>query len=278
MQTQENFFQNAKGEKIYSAAWLPEGEPKAAIVIVHGLAEHCGRYMNLVNHFVPHGYAVYGLDHIGHGKSEGQRVFVERFEDFITTLDQFVELVRAWQPAKPLFMVGHSMGGLIGANYLIAHQSKLTGAVLSGPGVKIPDSISPAVILLGKLLSVIAPRTGLLALDAKGVSRDPAVVQAYINDPLVFTGKNTARLAAELVKGIRQVNDQAQKINLPLLIVQGSQDTLVDPGGAPLLHSLVSSSDKTLKIYDGLYHEVFNEPEHEDVLADVLQWIEEHCP
>jgi acylglycerol lipase len=275
MKTNEDFFKNAKGEKIYYVAWLPEGEPKAVLVLVHGLAEHVGRYMNVVNHFVPQGFAVYGLDHIGHGKSEGQRVYVDRFEEYITTLDQYVDMVRGWQPGKPLFMVGHSMGGLIGAVYLIAHQDKLTGAVLSGPLVKLSDNISPVTVMMGKVLSAIAPHAGLLALDASGVSRDPAVVQAYVNDPLVFTGKNTARLAAELLKAMQQVNAQAGKITLPVLIVQGALDKLVEPSGAPLLYGLVSSKDKTVKVYEGLYHEVFNEPEHEMVLGEVQAWIEE---
>ena len=276
MNLQENYFKNDKGEKIYSAAWLPEGEPKAALVIVHGLAEHCGRYMNVVNRFVPLGYAAYGLDHIGHGKSDGQRVYVERFEDFITTLDQFVDMVRSAQPGKPLFMVGHSMGALIASNYLVKHQDKLVGAVISGPPTAVPSNISPVVLMIGRLLSAVAPRAGLIALDASGVSRDPAVVQAYVNDPLVSTGKNTARLAAELLNGIRTINAGASQIKLPVLIVQGGSDKIVDPSSAPLLHSLVGSQDKTLKIYEGLFHEVFNEPERETVLDDVQAWLEAH--
>jgi alpha-beta hydrolase superfamily lysophospholipase len=259
---------------IYYQYWSPEDEPTAILIIVHGLAEHSGRYMNVVNHFVPAGHAVYGIDHIGHGKSDGERVYVDRFQDYITTLTTYVDMIRDWQPHKPIFMIGHSMGGLIGAAYLLEHQHKLSGAVLSGPGIKVPDNISQTVIFVGKILSKILPKAGILQLDAKGVSRDPAVVDAYVNDPLVYTGKVTARLGAEMLKTMQEVTDNAAKIKLPLMIVQGSDDILIDPSGAQLLYDSVSSEDKSIKIYEGFYHEVFNEPEHEQVLSDVQKWLE----
>ena len=229
--------------------------------------------MNLVNHFVPLGYAIYGVDHIGHGKSDGLRVYVEQFEDFTDTLKDFSHMIRDWQPKKPLFLIGHSMGGLISSIFLLDHQDELSGAVLSGPSVKVPD-MSSVTILAGKLFSTLMPKLGLLALEADGVSRDPAVVQAYLNDPLVYTGKITARLAAELLKAMKRAEVDASKITLPILIAQGSEDRLVDPDGAQMLHDTVGSVDKTLKIYDGLYHEIFNEPEHQKVLGDVEAWLE----
>jgi alpha-beta hydrolase superfamily lysophospholipase len=276
MQHQEGTFKGVRDANIYYQAWLPEGDPRAVLLIVHGLAEHCGRYMNVVDHFVPHGYAVYGLDHIGHGKSEGTRVYVERYADYTDTLRIFFGMVRTWQPGLPIFLVGHSMGGLIAVSYLLEHQADFAGAVLSGPGVKAPDDISVVTIFLGKTLSRLAPKTGVLSLDANGVSRDPAVVEAYVNDPLVYTGKTTARLAAELLKEMQRVTAEAGNIALPVLIVQGGADKLVDPAGAQMLYDSVSSADKTLHVYDDFYHEVFNEPEHERVLNDVETWLETH--
>lgn len=273
MNHQEGDFKGIRDLKIYYQCWLPEKDPKAVLFIVHGLAEHSGRYMNLVNHFVPLGYAIYGVDHIGHGKSDGLRVYVEQFEDFTDTLKDFSHMIRDWQPKKPLFLIGHSMGGLISSIFLLDHQDELSGAVLSGPSVKVPD-MSSVTILAGKLFSTLMPKLGLLALEADGVSRDPAVVQAYLNDPLVYTGKITARLAAELLKAMKRAEVDASKITLPILIAQGSEDRLVDPDGAQMLHDTVGSVDKTLKIYDGLYHEIFNEPEHQKVLGDVEAWLE----
>jgi len=232
--------------------------------------------MNVVNYFVPLGYAVYGVDHVGHGKSSGTRVYVERFEDYTDTLKTYFDMVRHWQPDKPVFLVGHSMGGLIGAVYLLSHQSELTGAVLSGPAVKIHGTVSPAAIFVGNVISVLMPKLGVIGLEAAGVSRDPAVVQAYVNDPLVCRGKVTARLSAGLVKAVRLVTAEATKITLPILIVQGGADKLVDPKGAQMLYDAVSSADKTIKIYDGFYHEVFNEPEHDQVLGDIKAWLETH--
>jgi len=276
MKHQDGYFKGVRNTNIYYQYWLPEGESKAKLLIVHGLAEHSGRYMNVVNHLVPSGYAVYGIDHIGHGKSDGKRVHVERFLDYTKTLKNYFDMIREWQSQKPIFLIGHSMGGLISAAYILEHQDELSGAVLSGPSIKVPDDISPAVIVAGKMLSIIMPRAGLIQLDAEGVSRDPAVVDAYVNDPLVCTGKVTARLGAELLKTMQRVTKQATKIKLPILIVQGSGDKLVDPSGAQLFYNLAGSRDKTIKIYNGFYHEVFNEPEHEQVLNDVKTWIESH--
>lgn len=276
MKHQDGFFNGIRDTKIYYQSWLPEGDPMAVLLVVHGLAEHCGRYMNLVNHFLPMGYAVHGIDHIGHGKSDGTRVHVQRFEDFTDTLKIFFDMVRKWQPEKPIFLVGHSMGGLISAAYLLEHQAELSGAVLSGPSVKVPDNISSTTIFLGKVFSTLMPKLGLLALEAQGVSRDPAVVEAYVNDPLVYTGKTTARLASELLKTMQRVCAEGARITLPVLIAQGGDDRLVDPSGAQLLYETIHSADKTIKVYDGLYHEVFNEPEHDQVLGDVEAWLESH--
>ena len=276
MKHQEGFFKGVRGANIYFQSWLPESEPRAVLLIVHGLAEHSGRYGNVVNHFVPLGYAVYGIDHFGHGKSDGQRVYVERFDDYTNTLKTYFDMIHGWQPDKPIFLVGHSMGGLIGAVYLLDHQAELAGAVLSGPAVKIPKHVTPAILLMGKMLSSLIPKFGLLALSADGVSRDPSVVHAYVSDPLVHRGKATARLAAEMLKAMQTISGQAAKITLPIMIVQGSADKLVDPAGAQMLYDAVSSVDKEIRIYDGLYHEVFNEPEHDKVLREVEIWLEAH--
>lgn len=276
MRHQEGFFASIRGVDIYYQCWLPEDEPRAVLLIVHGLAEHSGRYMNVVDHFVPLGYAVYSIDHLGHGKSDGTRVYVKKFNDYIDTLSVYVDMVRKWQPGKPSFLLGHSMGALISVLFLLDHQAELAGAILSGPSVKVPSNTSPITISMVRLLSSLLPRVGLLQLEAEGVSRDPAVVHAYVSDPLVHTRKTTARLTHEILKAMQRITAEASKITLPVLIVQGSADRLVDPDSARMLYGAVSSVDKTIKIYDGLYHEVFNEPEHDQVLGDVEAWLEAH--
>ncbi|MBE3067588.1 MAG: alpha/beta hydrolase, partial [Chloroflexi bacterium] len=249
---------------------------KAVLLIVHGLGEHSGRYMNVVNHFVPLGYAVYGLDHIGHGKSDGGREVVERFEDYTDNLTIYYNMVKVWQPDKPIILLGHSLGGLIVAYYLLDHQAGFKGAIISAPMVRIPANITPMTITMGKILSSIAPKAGILRLDATGLSHDPEVVKAYVNDPLVFHGKTPARLAAEMLKAMLRVTAEAEKITLPFIAMQGSADRLVNPGDAQLLYDKASSKDKSIKIYQGLYHEVFNEPERAVVLKDVETWLKAH--
>jgi len=276
MKHQEGFFNGVRDHRIYYQCWLPEAEPKALLLVVHGLAEHGGRYMNLVNHFLPLGYAVYAVDHLGHGRSEGAWVYVERFTDYTETISSFRGIIRDRHKGKPVFLVGHSMGGLIGAIYLLSHQKELAGAVLSGPAVKAPDNISAVTLFAGKVLSALIPKLGLIQLDAEGVCRDPEVVKAYMTDPLVYRGKVTARLGAEMIKAMGQVGAEASRISLPLLILQGGADRLVPPAGAQMLHDGVSSTDRKIILYEGFYHEVFNEPEHDRVLRDVEKWLAAH--
>ena len=273
MNHSEGSFKGVRNADIYYQSWLPDGDVIAVLIIVHGLGEHSGRYMNFVNHFVPLGYAVYGFDHIGHGRSEGKREGIRRFTDYTETLTRYYKKVTESRNGKPIFLVGHSMGGLIVSHYLLEHQAGFNGAIISVPLVKVSDTISKTTIFIGKLLSVVAPQLGLLSLDVNAISRDPDVVKKYVDDPLVFHGKTPARLAAELLKAMLHVTAQAEKITLPFIVVQGGADRLVDPGGAQMLYDRAGSADKTIKIYDGLYHEVFNEPEHPQVLKDVETWI-----
>ncbi len=270
----EGNFKGARNVIIYYQGWLPEEETKAVLLVVHGLGEHCGRYMNVVNYFVPLGYAVYGLDHIGHGRSEGKREFVESFEDFTDTLGIYYNMVAEWQPNKAIFLFGHSMGGTIATYYLLDHQADFKGAIISAPLVKVGDSVSQATITMSKVLSRLAPKMGVVALDVNSLSRDPEVVEAYVNDPLVYHGKTTARIAGELMSAMQRITAEAGNIALPMLIVQGGEDSLVDPSGAQMLYEKANCADKTLQIYDTLYHEVFNEPEREVVLTDVENWLD----
>jgi alpha-beta hydrolase superfamily lysophospholipase len=269
----EGKFIGVRNIQVFYQAWLPEGEVKAVLPIIHGLGEHSGRYMNVVNHFVPLGYVVYGLDHIGHGKSGGPREFVKHFDDYSNTFNQYMAMLKLWQPGKPIFLLSHSIGGLIAAYYLLDHQAEFQGAVFSAPVVKVAAHISQTTVIMGRVLSVLAPMAGVLPVDPNTVSRDPNVVNAYINDPLVFHGKTTARLAAEMLRALNRVASETNKITLPFIAMQGSADRLVDPDGAQILYEKAGSTDKTLKIYDGLYHEIFNEPEHDRVLKDVETWL-----
>jgi acylglycerol lipase len=272
----EGSFKTARNANIYYQEWLPDGQVKAVLFLVHGLGEYSGRYGNVVDYFVPRGYAICGLDHLGHGKSDGEREVVDRFADYTEPLTTYLQIVKGSQPGKPVFIVGHSLGGLISCYYLLDHQTEFKGAIISAPAIKVADNISPMTITIGKILSTIAPKAGVLALDASGVSRDPQVVQAYNSDPLVFHGKTPARLASEMLKAMLRVSAELPKLTLPFIVVQGSADRLVSPAGARMLYDKAGSKDKTIKVYEGLYHEVHNEPERATEFQDLALWLDAH--
>jgi alpha-beta hydrolase superfamily lysophospholipase len=262
----QDYFKGINDKKIYYQCWLPEETPKAIILLVHGLVEHSGRYMNMVNFFVPKSYAVYGFDHIGHGKTPGQRTRVDKFTDFTVNIKIYFDHIQSWHQGLPIILFGHSMGGLISANYLLDYQDELSAAVLSGPPLILPDIVSRT---LGGLIAQFVPWLGLIRIDPNDVCRDQTVVQEYIDDPLVYNGRISAKLLTEIVKGMQRVNDEVNIIRLPLCIVHGGADKLADPAGSQMLYDKVSSQQKFIKIYDGLYHEVLNEPEHPEVLKDI---------
>ena len=274
MNYHQDTFSDNKKNTIYYQSWLPKSDIKALIVVVHGLGEHSGRYTNLVNHLIPLGYGVYSWDHIGHGRSDGMRKYIDRFPDFTNVVSQYVQQIKAAHPALPLFILGHSMGGLITANYLLDHQSDFKGAIFSAPAIKVAGGVHPLKLYGVKFLSAIFPRFGLAPLNPSAITRNLKVLEESLNDPLTNYGKTSVRLLTELMDAMVQFKKKAHTLTLPVLILQGSDDQVIDPSGANLLYDLVSSEDKTLKIYPDLYHEVFHEPERYKVLVDVEAWLE----
>lgn len=269
----EGKFKGYKNLNLYYQCWLPSNEPKAVLLVAHGLAEHSGRYINIVNHFVPKGYAVYAFDQRGHGKSQGQRGYVERFPHFVSDLKTFSGIIRSKHRDAKVFIVGHSVGGTIATAYAVHYQDEFDGLVLSGATLKVGASVSSGLIIVARVLSLLLPKMGLDVIDASAISQDKTVVDAYVGDPLVYRGKIRARLGAELIKAIQILLPQMSKIYLPILIMHGTADRLSDPRGSEILYDRVSSRDKTLKLYDGFYHEIFNEPGREQVFEDMEAWL-----
>lgn len=274
MHHNDGTFVSGKFEQVYWQSWTPTETPRAVLLLVHGLAEHGGRYESFAEFFTTAGFAVYVLDHPGHGRSTGHRCHIDRFADFTKALDSCHALVKSAHPDAPIFLVGHSMGGLISAAYLIEKQSQFAAAVLSGPAIRAPQQPSRLALFVVRIVSRLMPRLGVLQLDSSGVSKDPEVVSNYDNDPLVFRGKVTARLAAELFSEMDKVEARAAEIRLPLLLLHGGSDSLTDVGGSKALYETVSSTDKKITVYEGLYHEIFNEPERIAVLTDMKAWLE----
>ncbi len=275
MKHQDGYFKNQENQSIYFQNWLPDDPAKAALLIVHGLNEHSGRYGNFSNFFVNEGFAVYSMDLIGHGKSDGTRAFVKDFTNYLDDVILYSEKIKQLQPGSPIFLIGHSMGGLIGTLLLIDYPDQFAGAVLSGSVVQVPDDISPLIITLGKIVSFVLPKLGLLKIDLSGLSRNPDVVQAYKDDPLVNSGKFTARVSAEMNKSFDRVAIEGFRIKDPVLILHGGSDRIVNPACSHFLYALVSSEIKKKIIYDAFYHEIYNDPGHEQVFKDVLSWIKD---
>jgi len=266
-------FQLDPDTNIFYRYWTP-AESRAVLLLAHGLAEHSGRYGEFARHFADAGIAIYVLDLPGHGRSDGKRGHIRDFQEYTDALGALLTLARRVHPDIPLVLFGHSMGGLIAATFLLQHQDEIDAAVLTGPAIQPPKQPSSVVLLINRVIAAIAPHLGVMQLDASGVSRDPQVVFDYENDPLVFHGKVSARLVSELFAAMDRVVANAASIRLPLLIMHGSEDTLTAVAGSKLLHEKVSSGDKQIVIYDGLYHEILNEPERKKVMADILRWLE----
>ena len=269
-------FKSFDGLDLYEQWWRPAEEPKAVVAVVHGLAEHCGRHDEIAERLNAHGYAVGAFDLRGHGKSGGDLAYAHAFEDYLKDLEIFMSRVKNRFPERPVFMMGFSMGGTIVSLLLITRQTKLRGIVLSAPCVKISEDISPFLQKISSILGRLFPKLSTVKLDCTAISRDPEVVAQYDGDPLVYRKGTRARTGAELIKATKLLQAQMDKITLPLLILQGTADRLVAAEGSRMLYDGVKSWDKTLKVYDDFFHEVMREPGKDQVLKDVVTWLNAH--
>jgi acylglycerol lipase len=268
----EGRFEGAGGLEIYWQEWLPAGPLGAIVAIAHGGAEHGGRYAWTAQQLNARGYAVYAIDHRGHGRSAGPRAYVDRVDNAVTDLHTLSDLARDRHPGLPLVLLGHSMGGLIALSFALRYQDELTGLVLSAPLAVL--EANPAARVAVRALSAVAPRLPIYKIDGTTVSRDPEVVRAYDEDPLNHRGMLPARTVGEIAATVATFADRLPELTLPILTVYGSGDRLVDNAGSKLVDERSTSRDSTLIAYDGLYHEVLNEPERDRVIADVAGWID----
>ena len=270
----EGGFTGTAGGRIYWQGWIPDA-PHGAVVISHGVAEHGGRYGYVAEKLNDAGYAVYAIDHRGHGKSEGGRSNIDRIDGVVADLNTLIGVAFDKHPGRPVFLLGHSMGALISLQYLSGTPADLRGAVVIAPPVDV--AVGTALErAAAPILSRLAPSIGVLKLDSEFVSRDPEVVARYDSDPLNYRGKLPARTGAEILSTAQNLPNRLGNLTLPLLILQGTDDKLVSPVSATIVEENVGSSDLTVKRYEGLYHEVLNEPEKDDVIADVVSWLGAH--
>ena len=266
---QEYMVSVGDGVELFASKNLVD-HPKAVVVLVHGLCEHSGRYDYVVSRLNAFGYSVYRFDNRGHGRSGGERGFIEDYQLFLEDADTIVRGARQENPGIPVFMLGHSMGGFITACYGVKYPDRLSGQVLSGAAV----ILLPAVKDMEFFDFDAAPRMPIPNSLAAVVSRDPDVVKAYTDDPLVLKEFTMKLMGEVLIKGAKRIMETMGAYRYPCLILHGGGDQIVSPDASKYLYDHISSTDKQLKIYDGLFHEILNEPEKETVLEDIHQWIE----
>jgi alpha-beta hydrolase superfamily lysophospholipase len=272
----EGTLRGPDGIELYYQCWQPEGEARAVLAIVHGHGEHSGRYANVVRSLVPRGYAVYGFDQRGHGRSRGQRGHINSWAEYREDAAAFLRWIANQEPHRAIFLMGHSMGALVVLDYLL-HDSKGTrGAVISSAPIEPTGVAKPALVFLSRMLSRVCPRFPLrLALDTSALSRDAAVVRAYAEDPLVH-GTFTARWGMESLAALARVKTRATDVNAPILFIHGEADRLNFPDGSRNFFENVAFADKTLHIYPEMYHELHNDIGYELVMNDLERWLTRH--
>ncbi|MDP3285513.1 MAG: lysophospholipase [Desulfobacterales bacterium] len=252
---------------------------KAVMVIAHGLGEHSGRYVNVVERLVPKGITIYAPDFRGHGKSDGKRGHVLSFGEYLEDLHSIVETaLKEKKPGMKCFLLGHSMGGLIAINYAISRQATIDGLIISSPSLGVAVKVPAIKAALGKAMSSLWPGLSLNnELDASKISHDDKVVAAYKNDPLVHN-RVSARWFTEFLCSMENANKEAKEIKVPVLMQIAGDDHLVNADAAKSFFGRLAIKDKTLHAYDGLYHEVYNERENDKkiVIDDLEAWINSH--
>jgi len=269
-------FKTADGVNIHTEAWLPDGDPKAVVLLVHGLAEYAGRYAHVAERLNAAGYALYGIDHRGHGHSDGLRAYFEDFNQPVDDLTHYFESIKKANLGKKIFIYGHSLGTLIALTFILGHQKELAGAIISGTPLEVEAYQPKFLVQAGNLLNTILPKMAVTPLPSAGLSHDPAVVQKYDNDPLVHRGNVRVRMGYHIVHISRAIKARLSDLTLPLLIVHGVDDPICPNLGSITLHTGAGSSDKKLKLYDNMLHEIHNEIEQQKVFDDYIAWLDQH--
>ncbi|TXE10278.1 alpha/beta hydrolase [Algoriphagus aquimarinus] len=275
----ETSYKTHDNQELYLQAWMVDS-PKASLLLVHGLGEHSSRYLPLVEKLNAVGVSIFTFDGRGHGKSvQGKpTAYFDSYEDYLKDIDALFGKVKSYVPGVPAFIYGHSMGGGLVAAYALKYQPETAGVIMSSPAIKPAEGTSMILIAISSLVSKYFPRVKALQLDAEKISRIPAEVEKYLNDPLVYTEAIPARTGYELLQMMRFIQENASKFSLPFLLMHGTDDGLTNPKGSELLFEKAKSLDKTLKIFPGGYHELINDLDREEVMKLIVNWIENRIP
>lgn len=275
MHHSEGKFTGQDGLALYYQRWLPDRDAQAVLGIVPGLGSHSGLFSNLVNYLVPRGYAIYSVDLRGHGRSPGQRGYINAWSEFRADFGSFWQLVTSQHPTLPGFVLGHSLGAVIVLDYALRQPDTLAGVIAMAPAIG-PVGVSPIRLAIGQLLSQVVPRFTLnTGIPQNAGSQDAAVVAAYQHDPLRHT-KGTARLVTEFLQTVRYLRSHIANLQMPMLILHGSADPVALPASSQLLFEQLPIADKEYREYPNAYHDLHNDIYAEQVAADISNWLDRH--
>jgi len=273
----KEFLKTQDGLTLLEQWWLPESGTKAAIIIVHGYAEHSSRYTQVAGALTQNGYAVYSFDLRGHGRSEGERVFKGIFDKHFLDIEDVLADVRKKEGDRKIFLLGHSLGGTIAALFAINKRPDVAGLILSAPYLKFPANVWPLRFKFVRFISSILPGFPVTEkVNGRFISDDPQLIDNYEADHLIYHRPIQAQEALEIMRAVQTLQARMKELTLPFFILQGTLDKLVNLDGSRELYSQAASQDKTLKIYPGLYHELLNDPRNDMLIADLVKWLDTH--
>lgn len=272
----ESTFEGVGGLKIFTRSWKPEGTPRAVVVIVHGFNSHSGQYLWVGEQFASKGLAVYALDLRGRGRSEGERYYVDKIEGYTDDVATLVTTAKAENPGLPVFVLGHSAGGVISCTYALDHQSEIDGFICESFAYELP--VPDIVLAFLKGISYITPHTHVFSLNNKDFSRDAAVVESMNDDVLIKGESQPAQTAAVMIRADERLRKEFPSLTLPVLIMHGTLDKATKPSGSQHFYDAAGSTDKTLKLYEGHFHDLLNDVDKEVVMADMQHWIDARIP
>jgi acylglycerol lipase len=272
----EESFESTGGLKIFMRSWRPAGKARGVIVLVHGFNSHSGHYLWVADQLLASGLAVYALDLRGRGKSDGERYFVNKFGEYHDDVHNLVKIARTREPGLPVFIFGHSAGGVIASNYALDHQAELAGLICESYAFQVYAPDFALAVLKG--LSHVAPHAHVLKLPIADFSRDARVIDAMNNDPFIAHEVQPTLTVAEMVRADERLLRDFAQFTLPLLIIHGKADKVTKPAGSQLFFDKASSQDKTLKLYEGYVHDPLNDLGKEAVIADIRAWLDKRLP
>lgn len=272
----ESSFEGVGGLKIHTRSWQPDAATRAVMILVHGFNAHSGYMVWPGEQFSANGFATYALDLRGRGQSEGERFYVQELSDYLEDIDRLVNIARAENPGLPVYFLGHSAGGVISSSYVYEHQDQIAGLICESFAfdVGLPNFVQLALEGIGK----IAPHAHVFSLKNEDFSRDPEAVARMNSDPLIAKEAQPAETARVMLLAAKALKEHMPNFTVPVFIIHGTDDKATRPAGSQYFYDNAGSSDKTLKLYEGHYHDLLADVGKEDVMNDILAWLDARIP